>query len=85
VKLDRTDRFVRDYKALPAEVRKRVDQKLAYLLENIAHPSLRVKRVRRLKGIYEGRINRSYRFVFSITADSYVLIRVGKHDILDKV
>jgi len=84
VELVRTDRFVRDYEALPAEVRKRVDRKLAYLLQNIAHPSLRVKRVRRLEGIFEGSISMSYRFLFSIAPDAYVLIRIGKHDILDK-
>jgi mRNA-degrading endonuclease RelE of RelBE toxin-antitoxin system len=85
VELVRTDRFVRDYEALPAEVRKRVDRKLAYLLQNIAHPSLRVKRLRRVEGIFEGSISMDYRFLFSITTDAYVLIRVGKHDILDKV
>jgi mRNA-degrading endonuclease RelE of RelBE toxin-antitoxin system len=84
VRLVKTRRFVADYEALPAQLRKRTDQKLRYLAENIAHPSLRVKRVRRYEGLLEGSVNMSYRFVFQIEGDAYILLRVGKHDILDK-
>jgi hypothetical protein len=84
VRLTKTRRFIEDYAALPAQVQRRVDQKLLSLVENIAHPSLRVKRVRRYEGVLEGSVNVSYRFLFQVTAGAYVLLRVGKHDILGK-
>ena len=59
-------------------------RKLAMLGENLAHPSLRVKRVRSREGVYEGSINMDYRFLFLIEGDVCTLLRVGRHDILDK-
>jgi len=85
VRLVKTRSFIADYEALPAEVRRRVDQKLRFLAENIAHPSPRVKRVRRWEGVLEGSVNMSYRFLFQITTGAYALLRVGKHDILDRL
>lgn len=84
MKLIRTDRFVADYKNLPAQVRKQADRKLRYLADNVAHPSLRVKRVQRHRDVYEGSINMDYRFLFLITAEGYVLLRIGRHDILER-
>lgn len=84
MKLRRTERFLRDYKGLPASVRRQTDRKLLYLVENIGHPSLRVKRVRGREGVFEGSINMSYRFLFQISSDGYVLLRIGRHSILDK-
>ena len=85
MKLLRTKRFVRDYCKLPEAVQKRADRKLAYLAQDIAHPSLRVKCLRGHEDVYEGSINMQYRFLFEITTDACVLVRIGKHDILDKL
>ena len=84
MKLITTERFVEDYRELPAEVRKHADRKPRYLVDNIAHPSLRVKRVRRHAGICEGSVNMDYRFLFQITTDAYIQLRIGRHDILDR-
>jgi len=84
MKLSRTNRFVQDYKRLPARIQKQADRKLRYLAQNIAHPSLRVKRVRKYKDIFEGSITRDYRFLFQIVTDGYILLRIGRHDILEK-
>ncbi|MCD6361224.1 MAG: hypothetical protein J7M38_10200 [Armatimonadetes bacterium] len=83
--LKTTKRFWRDYWKLPETVRKQADRKFAYLAQNIEHPSLRVKRIRGYSDIYEGSINMQYRFAFKITTDAYVLVRIGRHDILDKL
>lgn len=85
MKLIRTDHFLEDYRKLPAQVRKQADRKLRYLAENLGHPSLRVKRVRKYEGVYEGSINRDYRFLFLITSEGYVLLRIGRHDILEQL
>jgi len=85
MQLIRTERFLDDYAKLPAQVQKQADRKLQYLAENIRHPSLRVKRVRKYRGVYEGSINMGYRFLFLMTPDAYVLVRIGTHDILDRL
>ena len=85
MKLIRTDRFLDDYRKLPGQVRKQTDRKLRCLVENVAHPSLRVKRVRKYRGVFEGSINRDYRFLFQITTGAYILLRIGRHDILEKL
>jgi hypothetical protein len=85
MKLIRTDRLLQDYKKLPAQVRKHTDRKLLYLARDIGHPSLRVERVRKYADVYEGSINMQYRFLFQIASEAYVLLRIGKHDILEKL
>ena len=85
MRLIRTQRFLEDYRKLPAQVQKQTDRKLRYLAENVGHPSLRVKRVRKYEEVYEGSINIKYRFLFLITSEGYVLLRIGRHDILEKI
>ncbi len=85
MKLIRTDRFLEDYRKLPAQIQKQTDRKLKYLAEKVAHPSLRVKRVRKHEEVYEGSINLDYRFLFAITSEGYLLLRIGRHDILEKL
>jgi len=79
-----TTHFKRDYKKLPSSIQKRVDEKLKLLAQNLSHSSLRVKRVRKYKGVFEGSITKDYRFLFQITTEGYILLRIGKHDILEK-
>lgn len=85
MKLIRTDRFLRDYRKLPAQVRKQTEGKLLYLVQDIGHPSLRVRRVRKHADVHEASISMQYRLLFQITAEAYVLLRIGKHDILEKL
>jgi hypothetical protein len=55
---------------------------LEFLLSNPEHLSLNVKRMKDPREIWEGRVTQSYRFTFQITADSYIMRRVGTHDVL---
>jgi len=84
MQLIQTTHFKRDYKKLPASIQKRTDEKLKFLVQNVSHPSLRVKRVQKYKGVFEGSVTKNYRFFFQITTEGYILLRVGKHDILEK-
>jgi mRNA-degrading endonuclease RelE of RelBE toxin-antitoxin system len=84
MQLIQTTHFKRDYKKLPASIQKRTDEKLKFLVQNMSHPSLRVKRVQKYKGVFEGSVTKNYRFFFQITTEGYILLRVDKHDILEK-
>ena len=77
-----TARFAADYDALPQQLRPRVDKALGRLLENPHHPSLQGKKMKGHDNRWEGRVTLHYRFIFSIEADAYVLLRVGTHDLL---
>ncbi len=74
--------FEEDYDGLPEVIRRQVDRRLALLLQNPRHPSLRTKKMNDPRGIWEGRITRSYRFTFQMRGELYLLRRVGPHDIL---
>jgi len=84
MQLIQTTYFERDYKRLPPTIQKRTDEKLKLLLQNLSHPSLRVRRVQKYKGVFEGSVTKNYRFFFQITTEGYILLRVDKHDILEK-
>ena len=77
----RTDAFLRDYRALPADIRERIDKQLRLLFEDFRHPSLRLKK---LKGTdrFEIRISKCYHLPLRIDQGVMELRRVGTHDIL---
>ena len=84
IMLSRTSHFKRDYKKLPPHIEKQCDRKLKLLEENISHPSLRVKRVRKYNGVFEASITMDYRLFFQVTSGTYTLLCAGTHDILEK-
>jgi len=49
-------------------------------MENIRHPSLRVKKMEGHKNRWEASIDMFYRFTFEIHDDFYMLRRIGPHD-----
>ncbi|MFQ5751744.1 MAG: type II toxin-antitoxin system RelE/ParE family toxin [bacterium] len=80
MKLQYTDQFVKDYHNLPPNIQKQTDRKLRFLLEDIGHPSLRVKKIKGEKrNIYEGSVTMNYRFLFQIKGDTYLLLAIGSH------
>lgn len=82
MRLQSTERFVKDYEGLPQRLRRQVDKALGLLLEDPRHPSLQVKKVKGSKDRWEGRVTLHYRFIFTIQGDTYLLLRVGTHDLL---
>lgn len=77
----RTDVFLRDYRALPASIRDRVDKQLHMLLEDFRHPSLMLKKLRGTDR-FEIRISQGYRLTLRLDKGLLELRRVGTHDIL---
>ena len=71
-----------DYRKLPKQIQTVIDKQIEFLLSNPGHPSLNTKKMNDPRNIWEGRITKSYRFTYQIEGDTYVLRRVGTHDIL---
>jgi len=82
LRLQTTRPFDDDYKALPESIKNLADKQFTLLLENPRHPSLRLKKIKGHPDIWEGRITKSYRFTFQISGETYILRRMGTHDIL---
>jgi mRNA interferase RelE/StbE len=82
MKLLFTKPFIRDYRRLPQRLQKLTDKQLELLLDNPHHPSLKTKKMQDPREIWEGRLTQSYRFTFQIQGDTYVLRRIGTHDLL---
>lgn len=79
-----TEDFKKKYKKLPQPIKNNTKKQLKLLLSNSKHPSLNIKKMKDPRNIWEGRINRSYRFTFQIQNNIYILRNIGTHDILKK-
>ena len=77
-----SNRFKKQYKALPHEIRQAFKEKLALFIENVLHPSLRVKKIIGVQNRWEGSITMKYRFTFHYDGDTVVFRTIGTHDIL---
>ena len=84
MKLLFTKNFVREYRKLPQRIQKETDKQLELFLSNPQHPSLSIKKMQDPRNIWEGRVTESYRFTFQIEQDTYILRKVGTHDMLKK-
>ena len=79
--IETTERFERDFMSLPLEIQKKVLKTLRLLAENPRHPSLQTKPVKGARGIYEARIDQSYRMTYQRLPNDLLLLRAaGKHD-----
>ena len=80
MRIARTERFKRAYRKLSPENQERARKAIRQLLEDPRHPSLRVKRVKGTRSIWEARVSRSCRLTFEIYDDTYLLRNIGEHD-----
>jgi len=64
VKYRRTDHFKKAFRALPRPIQKKARDAFLKFQQDPRHPSLHIKRVQGTQGIWEGRVDRKYRFTF---------------------
>jgi mRNA interferase RelE/StbE len=74
-----TPALVRDYAGAPVSVKKAFDKQLGLLIENLHHPSLRAKKYDETNDIWQARVNRAWRFYFTIRDDTYIITRLIPH------
>ena len=85
MKVQRTDRFKKDYQKLPSDIQRRVDQKLRFLIRDPRHPSLRIHKLRGVEWLWEFSVTMNYRVLFEIEGEYYVLLGVGPHRVVDRI
>ncbi len=84
MQISRTEKFKKSYKKLPEEIKKAAQKQFLLLLSDPSHPSLNVKKMKGLAGIWEARVTTGYRFTFQVEGEMYILRNIGTHDVLEK-
>jgi mRNA-degrading endonuclease RelE of RelBE toxin-antitoxin system len=79
VRARRTSRFDRDLAGAPPAVQRAFAKQLAFLLNNLRHPSLQAKKYDEARGIWQARVTLAWRFYFTIEADTYTLLTIREH------
>ncbi len=74
-----TKPFIHDYQRLTERIQRIFNKQLKLLLKDYRHPSLQLAKLR--GDIWYARVTQSYRFTFQISGNTYILRRIGKHDI----
>ncbi|MGO9010021.1 MAG: hypothetical protein ACLQPN_07950 [Bryobacteraceae bacterium] len=72
-------RFDRGLRAAPEEVQRAFWKQAAFLLTSLNHPSLRAKKYNSPAGVWQARVNRSWRFYFKIIGAAYYLVDITTH------
>ena len=76
-----TNRFKKDYKNLSFQIQKIVKEKIVMMQNNSMHPSLRTKKIKGSKHIFECSVNMGIRITWQYTNQDILLRAVGQHDI----
>ena len=82
-----TLRFEKSLEKLPDNIADLFNKKFALFLNNMSHPSLRVRKIQGFANpdIWEASLTMDYRFTFEIDKDGVIVLRhIGHHSILDK-
>ena len=74
-----TQRLLRIYAKVPSQVQRAFDKQVELLLADPRHPSLRTKKYDEASGLWQARINRDWRFFFTMEGDTYHLSEMTPH------
>ena len=61
-----TERFRRSYASAPSHLQRAFDRRVALLVSNLRHPSLRAKKYDEARDIWQARVTRDWRFYFPL-------------------
>lgn len=64
---------------LPDHVKKKARKQFDFLLADIKHPSLDIKKYQGFDDLWQGRIDKGYRFYFYIVNPEYIIISIISH------
>lgn len=80
-----TERFLKSFKRLTDSEQELFQSKMQIFIINNLHPSLRTKKIRGHKDLYESSINMDIRIIWFYENDELiVLVDIGHHDILKR-
>jgi mRNA-degrading endonuclease RelE of RelBE toxin-antitoxin system len=74
-----SDRAIESLKDAPPSVRRAFEKQLRFLATNLLHPSLCAKKYHESANRWQARVNRNWRFYFTIEGDTYRIEDVIAH------
>lgn len=74
-----TQRFLEHYAKAPPTIQRAVDRRIALLVQNLRHPSLRAKKYDEVSDIWQARVNAGWRVYFTIEGDTYRFLTLLPH------
>lgn len=74
-----TRRATKDLAALPPRMADRLGKQLGLLAANLRHPSIDAEKCGGLEDVWQGRVNRDFRFYFRIEDDAFLILRIIPH------
>jgi mRNA-degrading endonuclease RelE of RelBE toxin-antitoxin system len=74
-----SDRAIETLKDAPAAVQSAFSKQIRFLAGNLHHPSLRAKKYDEGRDLWQARVNRNWRFYFTIVEDVYRIEDVIAH------
>jgi len=74
-----TKRFLEHYAKAPLTIQRAIDRRIALLVQNLRHPSLRAKKYDEAQDIWQARVNGGWRFYFTIEGNLYRLLSLLPH------
>ena len=79
MKIRLADKAIKQYQKLPKDLQNKTDKQFAYLSENIKHPLLNIKKYQGFENVWQGRIDKGYRFYFHIIEPDYIIVSIINH------
>ncbi len=83
MKIEFSHKFRKEFKKLPKNIQKIWRNKLDLFVQDLRHPSLRIKKLQGTENIWELSINMQFRATFEYISEGILFRRIGDHDILE--
>jgi mRNA-degrading endonuclease RelE of RelBE toxin-antitoxin system len=74
-----SEQVVESLKDAPLGVQRAFAKQLRFLVHNLLHPSLHAKKYDESKDLWQARVNRDWRFYFTIADNTYRIEKVIPH------
>ncbi|MBI5003646.1 hypothetical protein HZC00_00955 [Candidatus Kaiserbacteria bacterium] len=68
-----------EYESLSIVLKRAADKQLIFLVKDLRHPSLHAKKYDEAMGLWQARINKSWRLYFFILDKKYYIVSIRKH------
>jgi mRNA-degrading endonuclease RelE of RelBE toxin-antitoxin system len=74
-----SDRAIESLKDAPRNVQGSFEKQLRFLMNNLLHPSLHAKKYDESQDLWQARVNKDWRFYFTIADDTYRIEKIIPH------
>ncbi len=74
-----TDRFKKSFIQASPRVQKEFAKQIGFLQHSLRHPSVHAKKYDERRGVWQGRVNRQWRFYFTVADETITLLDIIAH------